>query len=536
MSQPGIAAIFAPQTPSDQGVAPDKPDFGGDDGFQSFMDDAAHKVSPAAENNKSDTDRQDRSAAQSSATKKPTEKHSSSASKETNQTASKEPLNKSNAATRNSENISPQELASVDNYEQAVNRLKELGFGPETIETLLEFLESNSGVNAATLLQSLMTQISQINDSFLKDFLTANSSDQNFLAQQQNRQNLISDLLKQAGLTNQEAKDFIQKFQSMQNNASNLKDGLTEQVRAASNEDADLQPEVLNQALKDAINENISKQKNGEKIQSKQDLMAQLDSKAKAPEPTDQKSSMEKLLHQEGNQPQKNTNSVADEKSAFKNTILEKATIQNNLQGTNQPNGNALDATTSKNLEAIKANGDVQVQNVNAAGENNQKTASTVKSMLPENSIYKAPVENRVIDQIINRISMRSNGSQSEVKIRLDPPSLGTVRLHITTSGDGVRTVIVAESLAVKQVIENNLSQLRDAMAEQGLKMNGFSVLVGGDGNSGSFQQGEHSNPSDSEFSDLMDPNEPTVESNEEPATSSPHRIFDISQTVSVIA
>jgi len=34
--------------------------------------------------------------------------------------------------------------------------------------------------------------------------------------------------------------------------------------------------------------------------------------------------------------------------------------------------------------------------------------------------------------------------------------------MNIITSGDGVRTVIIAENQAVKQTIENNLSQLRD--------------------------------------------------------------------------
>ena len=197
---------------------------------------------------------------------------------------------------------------------------------------------------------------------------------------------------------------------------------------------------------------------------------------------------------------------------------------------------NGLDAATSKNLQAIKANGDVQVQNVNAGGENNQKTVSTAKAALPENPIYKAPIETRVIDQIINRISVRSNGSQSEVRIKLDPPSLGTVRMNISTSGDGVRTVIVAENQAVKQVIENNLSQLRDSMAGQGLKIDSFSVLVGGDGGSEFSEQGNHPDKSDTEFSDLVDFDKPEVEPNEEMPIPASLKFDDISQTVSVIA
>ena len=39
----------------------------------------------------------------------------------------------------------------------------------------------------------------------------------------------------------------------------------------------------------------------------------------------------------------------------------------------------------------------------------------------------------------------------------------------------------MAENQAVKQVIENNFNQLRDAMGEQGLKVGSFTVTVGGE-------------------------------------------------------
>ena len=49
MSQPDILAVFTPQAPVEQVVAPDKPDVGGDDRFQRYLDDASHKVAPASE-------------------------------------------------------------------------------------------------------------------------------------------------------------------------------------------------------------------------------------------------------------------------------------------------------------------------------------------------------------------------------------------------------------------------------------------------------------------------------------------------------
>ena len=52
--------------------------------------------------------------------------------------------------------------------------------------------------------------------------------------------------------------------------------------------------------------------------------------------------------------------------------------------------------------------------------------------------------------------------------------------MNVSTSGDTVRATIVAENNIVKSVIENNLSQLKDSIAHQGVKIDSFNVLVGG--------------------------------------------------------
>ena len=195
-----------------------------------------------------------------------------------------------------------------------------------------------------------------------------------------------------------------------------------------------------------------------------------------------------------------------------------------------------LDATKSKSLESIKANGEVQGLNNNGAGGGNNKSIFNTKAAISENAIYKAPIESRVIDQIINRLSIRSNGSQSEVKIQLDPPSLGRVRMNIITSGDGVRTLIVAENQAVKQVIESNLSQLRDSMLSQGLKLDGFSVFVGGDSDQEFSQQRDHSGQPDTNDFDYINPEDLEIEANQGSTRQTSFIFDDISQTVSVMA
>ena len=221
-------------------------------------------------------------------------------------------------------------------------------------------------------------------------------------------------------------------------------------------------------------------------------------------------------------------------KAESKNTVQEKVVSQSNV-GMKYADAN-LDGAQSKSLEAIKANGEIQGINNNVtAGANNKANVNT-KIVLPENSIYKAPIESRVIDQIINRLSIRSNGSQSEVKIQLDPASLGKVRMNIITSGDGVRTVILAENQAVKQLIESNLSQLRDSMLSQGLKLDGFSVLVGGEGNQEFSQQNDPSGQPDTSDYDEINAEGLEIEGNLESTKQTSFIFDDSSQTFSVMA
>ena len=558
MSQSDVLAIFTPQAPVEQVAAPQKYDGAEDDGFKRIMDDASNKVSPPKEGNKSDTDRHDAPSARSHPEKKPIEKLKHTDNKKLNEldeTTHQEPINKTKTSESDSKIIASQDFDSVDNMQEAVDTLKKLGFDVEAVETLLEIFKSDSSLNVVALLQTLTTQNSKLNDFSLKEFLNANSFDESSLSQSENRKGLISDLLKLSGLTDQETKNLLQKFESQQLISSKPNNQLIEQALPKTKKDVS-QSEVVNLVGKDLISKNSTKKNNESNNQLDKNLDSQSKEKIKNQGPVVQKPGTENNSNSDknkntivtnttrnekvvstNNQTESKTDNIGPlkEKIESSNVLLEKNATHNSI-GMKYSSASGLDASTSKNLEAIKINGEIQVQNASVATENNNKTASTTKATLPENSIYKAPIENRVIDQIINRLSVRSNGSQSEVKIRLDPPSLGTVRMNISTSADGVRTLIVAENQAVKQLIENNLSQLRDSMANQGLKLDGFSVQVGGDSNPGFSQQQDNLNQFNTNSFSRENIIELEDQIGEEPTRQTSFIFDDISQTFSVVA
>ena len=103
-----------------------------------------------------------------------------------------------------------------------------------------------------------------------------------------------------------------------------------------------------------------------------------------------------------------------------------------------------------------------------------------VKPAITETYNGRASMDKPITAQIIEKFTMRGFGNQREIHIKLDPPSLGTVRMSVSTNGEMVRATIVAENNIVKSLIESNLSQLKDAFTHQGVKIDSFNVLVGG--------------------------------------------------------
>ena len=212
------------------------------------------------------------------------------------------------------------------------------------------------------------------------------------------------------------------------------------------------------------------------------------------------------------------------------NQILQDTNAQTKLVQTE----GGKDTLNFKGFDPSKPGLDLQAQAPNSAAENAIKTTQANRSVLPEKLIARGASETKIINQIINKLNVRTTGAQNEVHVKLEPPSLGTVRLNITTAGDSVRTVIIAENHAVKQTIESNFNQLRDAMNDQGLKVDSFSVTVGGEsGNSNQSgkQMGEH------ETADHLNKPQTNASGNGDEFEEAHYPlVFDEDQSISVLA
>jgi flagellar hook-length control protein FliK len=406
-----------------------------------------------------------------------------------------------------------QNISAQENQTPIVEQLKELNVSPEKIDALLKLLNVEGDADVNSLLQSLVQQLNLNPDNF--DLGTTGDpakQRQQLLSLLKGQEGQAADLLAKAGLTQQESKDLLSKLQLGQVNQANL------------------------QASEETADDNLIKLNGERSTEGKTDFLSQFSDINKQGDKPQRQASIEKVLNQANQEPTSDLNLKPLEKSLATAPKLEEPTQPNTNQGNPVPPQNLVNANTPKVNEGLKAPSEVKVQSVVGASDSATKPLEGAKAVTAETLSAKGTTEAKVLNQIMNKFSLRTNGSQSEIKIRLDPPSLGTVRMNISTSRDSVRTVVIAENHAVKQIIENNLTQLRDSMSGQGLKIDSFTVLVGGD----EGQTGQQNTPNEgfSHYAGSTDTGKnsgpETLSDNAEVGVT--RTLFEESQSISVIA
>lgn len=83
-----------------------------------------------------------------------------------------------------------------------------------------------------------------------------------------------------------------------------------------------------------------------------------------------------------------------------------------------------------------------------------------------------------VIEQVVEQVRVNMNQDATSMELQLYPEHLGRIQIHVV-SKDGIMTArIVAETEAAKQAIEGGLTNLKDAMQHQNLKVEAIEVMV----------------------------------------------------------
>ncbi|MFQ5674027.1 MAG: flagellar hook-length control protein FliK [Nitrospinales bacterium] len=440
-----------------------------------MLEEASHNVKPSGGNASAKNDRQDESVNSNS---KPNAGQSSGVAQSTQKATANqdlgnnEPFDSNLTSVLNDQPLLQEGANTLNSYQNALlEKLQSLGVDPEKIDALLNLL----AIDAADAQEAVAALVSQLG-------LTQNAVQENFLSDLQKggesvsalntQDRLVVDFLRKAGLSDTEAKDFLQKVLRINTDESNINHVNTDKLNSREAPEGNNKPNAtdvvrlthvqLRENKGEAANELIRKQKlkpqqqetagktaNGRDIASTERIQIQ-DDLVKALNP----------LHQ------------SRQNSSAENTIQAALLNSPNLR-------NAQDKFSPVETSPTKISAEVVSQTDFQAAEKSSGHYNG-KQVVKETLLPRGVTENNLMDQIVRKFSIRGAGLKNEIHIRLEPPSLGTVRMNISTTGDAMKTTIIAENHAVRQTIESNLSQLKDSLSQQGVIVENLNVLVGG--------------------------------------------------------
>ena len=162
---------------------------------------------------------------------------------------------------------------------------------------------------------------------------------------------------------------------------------------------------------------------------------------------------------------------VAAETPVAENAAIKIAPAQTpEFNAQTRPNGEAFAPVVEQ--EAV-----VQAEDGEAVIAAPQTPARVVTLTPQQTRAPDAPRE--IMNQIADRIRVEVRGNITELRMLLRPESLGEVSLKIATVNGIITAQFIAENQRVRQVIEANFAELRDALAERGVEVGELSVTVG---------------------------------------------------------
>ena len=98
------------------------------------------------------------------------------------------------------------------------------------------------------------------------------------------------------------------------------------------------------------------------------------------------------------------------------------------------------------------------------------------------------PSPEEVVNQVVRGARILLKNDVTEVRIRLEPPELGTVRIRLVAGEKTLSGEIAVSNQEVKGIVESQLQQLRSSLTDQGLEVGRIDVSVRDDSRGGHLQ------------------------------------------------
>lgn len=135
-------------------------------------------------------------------------------------------------------------------------------------------------------------------------------------------------------------------------------------------------------------------------------------------------------------------------------------------------------------LTSESASGKTEVQGMTSGFEGalNQVVTEKTDTIVMNGQVMTIRTEvtaKDVFDQIVTAMKVQVSESKSDVLLQLNPQNLGKIGVQLTNENGIVTGHFVAESEAVKEVIEANLASLKTQLQNQGIDVTEIKITVG---------------------------------------------------------
>ena len=146
-------------------------------------------------------------------------------------------------------------------------------------------------------------------------------------------------------------------------------------------------------------------------------------------------------------------------------------------------NGLRMEAATSDELGGKITKVDVGANDNGLLSSQNQNTEKTFEaaSQSIQTDTGQDSLRSQTLEQIVRKAVIYMRNGQHEAKIDLKPGFLGHVRMQVIIENHQVTVKILTESGFVKDMVENNIYQLKADLQQQGLSVDKLEVAVSSD-------------------------------------------------------
>jgi len=122
-----------------------------------------------------------------------------------------------------------------------------------------------------------------------------------------------------------------------------------------------------------------------------------------------------------------------------------------------------------------------QVAQVSQALPDKQDSAGAATPLRDVPSPYAplpAEVSRRIADQVVQNLKLQVDGTTSDIRMTLKPPSLGDVQLSVHVEDSRMQAQINVTQQVVKTALEAHMPQLRQALQEHGIEVQRIDVML----------------------------------------------------------